>query len=320
MKIFSTIFTIFYFLNFFCFSQSINFLNKTEFLIDTFFEIKIEKVKDGEKILNEAVELVKNLENKLSIFKEDSEVSKLNKNKKYKVSDEVIYVIKKAIYVSEITDGTFDITCKPLIDLYKEKSKENKFPLDREIKESLKRVGWKKIKIKGNTIILLNDAEVDLSGIAKGYIVDKVYEFLKTKGIKNGLINAGGDIYCWGNNPEGKKWILGIEDPFEEEKIIGSFKITNKGIATSGNYKRYLKIKNKKIGHIVNPKTGLPVNEILISVTVIAPDCTTADGLATGIFVLGVEEGLNLVNKLKDIECLIVDKNGKIHKSQNFPL
>ncbi|MCM8803985.1 MAG: FAD:protein FMN transferase [Candidatus Omnitrophica bacterium] len=319
MKIPIKILLIFLFLCFLSFSKSFNFVERTEFLLDTIFEIKIERIKNDKEVLDEAFKLVKNLERKLSIFKEESEVSKLNRYKKYTVSPETIEVIKKSIYVSEITEGAFDITCKPIIDLYKQKSKENRIPTNKEINEILKKVGWEKIKINGNIITLHNDAEIDLGGIAKGFIVDRVYEFLKSKGIKNGIINGGGDLYCWGSNPEGKNWKIGIENPFEEGKIIEIFRITNKGIATSGNYKRYLKIKSKKIGHIVNPKTGLPAEEIPVSVTVIASDCTIADGLATGIFVLGVEKGMELVNGLKNVECLIVDKERRIYKSKNFP-
>ncbi len=319
MRIFKKFFLIFIFFYYLSFSEILNFLNRKEILLDTIFEIKIENVKNAEKLLNESFNLVKNLESRLSIFKEESEISILNKYKKYKVSPEVFEVIKKAIYVSEITEGAFDITCKPIIDLYKAKSKLNEIPSKKEIEEVLKKVGWEKIKIKGDLILLPDGMEIDLGGIAKGYIVDKVAEFLKSNGVKNGIINAGGDIYCWGTNPEKKKWKIGIENPFEEEKIIESFEITDRGIATSGNYKRYLKIKNKKIGHIVNPKTGLPAEKIPVSVTVIAPDCTTADGLATGIFVLGIKKGLKLVNNLKNTECLIIDKNRKIYKSANFP-
>ncbi|MCM8784686.1 MAG: FAD:protein FMN transferase [Candidatus Omnitrophica bacterium] len=301
-----------------CFPQKENFINRTEFLLDTIFNIQIERVENSDTLLNQAFELVKKLEDKLSIFKEDSEVSKLNKYKRYKVSNEVLEVIKKSIYISKITDGAFDITCKKIIDLYKHKSKQNILPTEKEINKVLKETGWKKIKIKENEIFLSDLVEIDLGGIAKGFIVDKVADFLKSKGVKNGIINAGGDIYCWGTNQRNKKWRIGIENPFEAGKIIRSFETTEKGIATSGNYKRYIDIKEKKIGHIINPKTGLPIESSVVSVTVIAPDCMTADGLATGIFVLGIENGLNLVNNLKDIECLIIEKNKKIYKSKNF--
>ncbi|MCS7180008.1 MAG: FAD:protein FMN transferase [bacterium] len=305
--------------NLFCFSKDLVFINKTEFLLDTFFEIKIENSKNSEKFIEEGFELAKKLEEKLSIFKEKSEVSMLNKEKILKVSPEVLEVIKKSIYISKITEGAFDITCKPLIDLYKKKSKKGTLPTEKEIKETIRKIGWEKIRIDGDRIILDKEMEIDLGGIAKGFIVDKVSEFFKKCGIKNGLINAGGEIYCWGLNEKKKKWKIGIENPFEEGGIIESFTLTDKGIATSGNYKRYLKLKDKKIGHIFNPKTGLPVEEIPVSVTVIASYCTIADGLATGIFVLGIEKGINIVENLENVECLIIDKNKKIYKSSKFP-
>lgn len=319
MKKINNFFLVFIILNLNVFSEISKFIVKQEFFLDTIFEIKIEESKDAETILNSAFELVKNLENKLSIYNEKSEISELNKYKRYRVSPEVLEVIKKAIYISEITDGAFDITCKPIIFLYKKKNQEEQMPTEEEIKQVLKKVGWKKIEIKGNEVILKDGSEIDLGGIAKGYIVDKVAGFLRIKGIKNGLVNAGGDIYCWGKNPERKKWKIGIENPFDEGLIIGNFEITNRGIATSGNYKRYIKIKKQKLGHIVNPKTGFPVENIPVSVTVVAPDCITADGIATGVFVLGIEKGLKLINKIKDVECLIIDKDKKIYKSSNFP-
>ncbi|HOK55764.1 MAG TPA: FAD:protein FMN transferase [bacterium] len=312
------IFAFLFIINIFCFSKT-QFINRTEFLLDTVFNIKIEKIENADIILESAFERVKELEDKLSIFKEESEVSRLNKYKKFKVSSELMEVIKKSIYISEITDGAFDITCKKLIDLYRKKNKQNSLPTKEEINKVLKETGWEKIKIKDNEIYLSKNAEIDLGGIAKGFIVDKVFEFLKSKGVKNGIINAGGDIYCWGMNQENKKWKIGIENPFKEGEIIGSFEITDKGVATSGNYKRYMKIKNKKIGHIINPKTGLPVENFCVSVTVISSDCTTADGLATAIFVLGIEKGLKIFEKYKNFECLIIDKDKKIYKSQNFP-
>lgn len=314
------IFLIFFISQFFIFCENIQFKSKIEFSLGTIFEIKIEDIKNSEEILTSAFNLVKNLEEKFSIFKENSEISRLNKLKKINASEETVELIKKAIYISRITGGAFDITCKPVIDLYKRKLKENKLPSKEEIKEVLKKVGWKRIKIKGREIEIGKNMEIDLGGIAKGYIIDKVSEFLKSKGVKNGLVNGGGDIYCWGLNQNRKKWEIGIRNPFKKDKIIGTFKITEKGIATSGNYERYIKIKEKKIGHIVNPATGMPAENLCVSVTVIAPDCTTADGIATGIFVLGPEKGIELSQKIKEIEILIIDKNKKIYKTSQFPL
>ncbi|MCD6408678.1 FAD:protein FMN transferase [bacterium] len=286
--------------------------------MDTFVEIKIEKKPSSEKILENSFKLIKNLEKKLSIFNPESEVSKINKLKKGKVSPVLIEVIKTSFKISEITEGAFDITCKPLIDLYRKSSLKNHLPSPFEIQKTLKKVNWHNVKINGKEIHLLHGAEIDLGGIAKGYIVDKVAEFLKSNGIKNGIVNAGGDIYCFGLNPDGKKWKIGIRDPFDRKKVIEIIKVSDRGIATSGNYERYFKIKNKKLGHIVNPKTGKTVQEFPVSITVIGKTCAEADGLATGFFVLGIKKSIEIANKMKDIEVIIVDRNRKIYTSKNF--
>lgn len=295
-------------------------ITETEIALGTYVEIKIEKKPESKKIIEEAFKKIKEFENKMSIFNPESEISLVNKNKKWKISDDTKQVILKAIEISKLTDGAFDITCKPLLDLYREAKKKNRPPSETEIKKVLKYVGWKKLKIDGNILILKKGMEIDLGGIAKGFIVDKIAEFLKKKGIKNGLINAGGDIYCFGLNPEGKYWKIGIRNPKERSKIIEVINLSGKGVATSGNYERYIKIKKEKFGHIVNPKTGKSTYNIPLSVTVIAPDCATADGLATGCFVLGVKKGLELLNRIKNVEGIIIDENMKIYRTKNFSL
>lgn len=313
---------IFLFCLIFIFTRNVypEFVNETRIALGTFFQVKIEKRKNSAEVIDEAFKKIKKLENKLSIFKPDSEISRINKYGKSAVSPETIEVIKKSIKISEITDGAFDITCKPLIDLYKKCGKEKRIPDEKEIKKVLRKVNWKNVKIKGKEIILKKGMQIDPGGIAKGYIVDKVVEFLKSKGIKSGLVNAGGDIYCWGKNPYGEKWIIGIRNPFEKEKIIGKICITEKSVATSGDYEQYVKIKGRKFSHIVNPKTGKTVQNFPVSVTVIASDCATADGLATGFFVLGEKKSLQIANKIKGVDVFIIDENKRIFKSKNFPL
>ena len=310
------LFVVFLFLLENCYPE---FISETRTALGTFFQIKIEKKNNSSEIINQAFKKVEELEDKLSVFREGSDVYKINKYKKATVSPETIDVIKRSFEISRITEGAFDITCKPLINLYKKCGKEKRLPSKKEIKETLKKINWKDVKITGNEVVLKKGMEIDLGGIAKGYIVDKIVEFLKMKGIKNGLVNAGGDIYCWGKNPEGKRWIIGIRNPFYKDRIIGKISLTEKGIATSGDYEQYIKIKGKKFSHIVNPKTGKTVQNFPVSLTVIAPDCTTADGLATGFFVSGIKKAVEIANKIKEVEVLIVDENKKVYKSKNFP-
>jgi len=320
VRIFKKSYFIVYILTFLSAGNILSYdsISQTEIHMDTYVKITIEKISNYKIILKEAFKKIENLENKLSIFKPDSEISLLNKKGRLSISKDIKGVLHKSLKISQLTDGAFDITCKPLIDLYKKAEKRNFPPTLSEIKKTLKFIGWEKIKIERDFITLKKGMELDLGGIAKGFVADEIVKFLKSKGVRNGLINAGGDAYCFGLNPEGKKWRIGIRNPKEKIKIIKIIEISEKGIVTSGDYERYMKIKGKKYSHIVNPKTGKTVQDFPVSVTIIASDCTTADGLATGCFVLGTKKGLKLLNKIQGIEGLIIDGNMKIYKSKNF--
>lgn len=160
--------------------------------------------------------------------------------------------------------------------------------------------------------------KLDLGGIAKGYAVDKAIEVLKEKGVKNVLVNAGGDMYCLGEGPQGK-WKVGIQHPRKTREIVEVIEISNRGVATSGDYRRYYTILGKRFGHIINPSTGLPVEDIPTSVTIIASDAITADALATGVFVLGPAKGMELINVLPQIEAMIISEKMEILISNGWP-
>ena len=294
------------------------FVSREEPALGTFVSITVEKSSNSEKILDGAFSLIRQLEKKFSVYIPDSELSQLNIKKKIEASDDLKYVIEKSIYISKITGGAFDITVLPLIKLYRVAEKRGMAPSDKEIRDIMQYTGYGKIKIKGNMIEIPDKTELDAGGIAKGYIVDRTAEFLKRQGMIGGLVNAGGDIYCFGENPEGRKWRIGIRDPFHKGRIIKTLYVSNCGVATSGDYERYLYIKGKKYGHIINPLTGRTVQDFPVSVTVIAPDATTADGLATAFFVLGAEKGLALADKLKDVGLFVIDGTGKSYESKNF--
>lgn len=301
-----------------CFKANSNgYISREEFGLGTFITITIEKSPYSETILNHAFDLIKKLEKKFSVFIPENEVSKLNKEKKIKASRELKDVVEKSIYISRKTGGAFDITVLPLIKLYREAEKKGIPPSQKEIEDVLKYTGYQKIKVKGNTIQIPDKTEIDTGGISKGYIVDRVVKYLKGQGIHSGLVNAGGDIYCFGKNPEGGKWRIGVRDPFNKNRILKTIYISEAGIATSGDYERYVYIKGKKYGHIINPLTGKTVQDFPVSVTVIAPDTTTADGFATAFFVLGVGKSLKIAEEM-NLGVFIVDGNGKIYESTKF--
>ncbi len=258
------------------------FLTSTQIIMGTTIEISI--YPSDEKALEEAFNEIKKVDKLMSTYKEDSEVSSLNRQGEMEVSSETLEVIKKALEFSRITKGAFDITCKPLINLWKKARKEMKVPGEEEINKALSLVGYEKIILKGNLVSFKEKGmQIDLGGIAKGYAVDKAIEVLKKKGIKRALVNAGGDLYALGESPKRGKWQIGIQDPRNQDKIFLVIKIKDKGVATSGDYRRYFTIEGKRYSHIVNPKTGQTVEDVPRSVPIVAPEATTADALDTGV-------------------------------------
>lgn len=285
-------------------------LKETEMIMGTLVEITV--IPANEKAIKEAFEAIKKVDALMSTYKEDSEISILNKKGEAQVSGETLEVIKDALRFSELTGGAFDITCRPLINLWKKAKREKKIPTQEEIKEAVSLVDYKKIILEGNQIRLKKKGmQIDLGGIAKGYAVDKAIESLKKNGIKRALVNAGGDLYALGNNPQGKKWQIGIQNPREKDKILDIIKVKNKAVATSGDYRRYFTLEGRRFSHIVNPRTGMTVEDVPMSVTIIGPDATTTDALATGVFVLGPEEGMKLIESLPEVEGMIISEGMK---------
>ncbi len=280
-------------------------LKQTEMIMGTLIEITV--IPANEKAIREAFEALKKVDALMSTYKEDSEISILNREGKAQVSEETLEVVEAAIEFSRLTDGAFDITVGPLINLWKKAKKEEKAPTEKEIEVAISLVGYQRIILEGNEIRLEKKGmQIDLGGIAKGYAVDKAIEALKKNGIKRALVNAGGDLYALGRAPQGGGWSIGIQDPRDEDKIIDIIKVKDKAVATSGDYRRYFTLEGKRFSHIVNPKTGLTVQDVPMSVTIVGPDGTTTDALSTGVFVLGPEEGMKLIESLPEVEGMII--------------
>jgi thiamine biosynthesis lipoprotein len=292
-------------------------LKQTEMIMGTLVEITV--IPTNEKAIREAFEALKKVDALMSTYQEDSEISILNREGRAQVSEETLEVIEDAIKFSNLTDGAFDITCRPLINLWKKAKKEEKVATEEEIEGAISLVGYQRITLEGNQIRLeKRGMQIDLGGIAKGYAVDKAIEALKKNGIKRALVNAGGDLYVLGTDPQGEKWQIGIQDPRDEDKIIDIIKVKDKAVATSGDYRRYFTLEGKRFSHIVNPKTGLTVQDVPMSVTIIGPDATTTDALSTGVFVLGPEEGMKLIESLPEVEGMIISEGMKKLTSQGW--
>ncbi len=284
----------------------------TFFSMDTVVEIKYKgKLPVVEKrIKSEFGRIYK----KFSPSVKTSIVSLINKSGgKIKIDKETAYLIKKSIIFSKKSRGVFDITIKPVIDLWGFEKEEKKVPAKDELEKALKFVSYEKIKLSDGFLEIPEGFEIDLGGIAKGYAVDRCAEIFMKSGVKDFLINAGGDLIVRGVNDKGKRWVVGIQNP-RGGGIIKVFSVKNRAVATSGDYQRYFIKDGIRYCHILSPFTGYPFR-YWISMTVIAEDCTTADALSTAFFGMDykeIEEFLKLNREYKNIKFYGVDSKMKV--------
>jgi len=249
------------------------------------------------------------IENLLSKYKPDSEVSRLNKLGKLRVSPDTFYIIKGAKEFWQASDGAFDITVAPLVDLWGFTDKNYSIPKEERIKNTLRLVGSGKIILhEADNVVefMLSGMKIDLGAIAKGYALDCAVKKLKESGINSCLINAGGQVYCLGDR-FGRPWKIAIKEP-RGTKITSYLQLKDKSVSTSGDYEQYFIKARRRYNHILNPKTGYPADSGVYSVTVIAQDGLTADALSTAIFVSGKEKGLALAKKFSGTEVSIVEE------------
>ena len=253
----------------------------------------------------------------MSTFRKDSEISRFNAHQnvgeKFKISEDFYNVMIVAKMIYEETGGAWDGTVKPLVDLWGFGKSENRhtIPEKSRIAALLSNIGFNNIEIfaghylaKKNTTITL-----DLASIAKGYGVDQVAALIRANGIHNFLVEIGGEVFAAGFRKDGKEWRIGINKPQKNAPIDQVYKVLNlqdKGFATSGDYRNYFEVNQKRFSHVIDPRNGYPVDNGVVSVSIIANTCTFADGLATAVMVLGHKKGIDLVNRLDNAECFIV--------------
>jgi thiamine biosynthesis lipoprotein len=274
---------------------------------------------------NAAIEEVKRIENLISDWIPTTQISTVNNNagiQPVKVDIEVYELVERALKISKLTDGAFDISYASMDRIWKFDGSMKKMPSKDEIKKSVEKVGYQNVilNLKDTTIFLKNKGmKIGLGGIGQGYIADKIKELLKLKDCESGLVNVSGDISTWGKQLDGKPWTIGIINPMNKNKVFATFPLEDTAVETSGSYEKYVSFNGKRYSHIIDPRTGYPATGI-VSISVFAKQTEMADALATGIFVMGVEIGLDFVNQIKGLECIIVDDKGVIHTSKNIDL
>lgn len=272
-----------------------------------------------------AVSEVKRIENLISDWIPTTPISQINQNaglKATKVNDEVFQLVSRALNVSKLTSGAFDISYASMDKIWKFDGSMTTMPSPEEIKKSVERIGYEKVILDPEkSTIFLKEAgmKIGLGGIGQGYIADKVKELLLLKGCKSGIVNVSGDINTWGKQTDGKPWTVAIVNPINKNKVFATFPLIDSAVETSGNYEKYVTFNNIRYSHIIDPRTGYPSTGVS-SVSVFAKKTEIADALATGVFVLGIDVGLNLINQLKGVQCIIVDDKGKIFTSKGIDI
>lgn len=269
----------------------------------------------AQKAALQAFQEIKRIEQLMSPWIETSEVSRLSRSagKEWiKVSPETLEVIQKSQKISKLSEGAFDITIAPLTGLWRKARERGIPPAPEEVKKILDLVNYKNLLTQPERKVFLKKERmvIDPGGIAKGYAVDRAFEILTSLGYKNLIVNAGGDLRAGGLKNH-QPWSIGIQNPRSSEKIMATISMSDSAIATSGDYEKFFVFQGKRYHHILDPKTGYPADECQ-SVTILAKSAMTADGLATAVFVLGPEKGYALCQRLEGVECLIMDRQGRM--------
>ncbi|WP_298487284.1 FAD:protein FMN transferase [uncultured Maribacter sp.] len=272
-----------------------------------------------------AVNEITRIEKLISSWDKNSETTLVNKNAgiaPIKVSNELYELIERSLKISKLTDGAFDISYASMDKIWQFNGTMTQMPKAKQIKQSVAKVGYKNIilnKEESTVYLKQKGMKIGFGAIGKGYAADKAKALLVKKGVISGIINASGDMNTWGKQPNGEEWKVAITNPMDKNKAFALLPITNGAVVTSGNYEKFVMLNGKRYTHIIDPRTGYPSSGI-ISVTIFAPKAELADALATSVFVMGKEVGLNRINQLPNIECVIVDDIGEVTTSKNIKI
>jgi FAD:protein FMN transferase len=301
--------------------------HKTLILMGSRFDLTVVHSNEelGKAYIDTAINEIKRIEKLISSWDPASQTSDINKNagiRPVKVDKELYDLIARSIAISQLTDGAFDISYAAMDKIWKFDGSMTQMPSPEEIKKSVEKVGYKNIvldPIEQSVFLKIKGMKIGFGAIGKGYAADKAKKLLIDKGVPSGIINASGDMNTWGKKPDGTDWTVAITNPMNKHRAFALLPLKQGAVVTSGDYEKYVEFNGVRYAHIINPKTGYPATG-LISVTVFAPSAELADALATSIFVMGKDVGLDRVNQLAMVECIIIDENGGIHHSKHIKI
>jgi len=292
---------------------------KSSYALGTIINLKVYGSK-GETAIKKAIEKLNDIDDKMSAFKEDSEISRITSKAgvmSQAVSKDTFFVIKKAVEYSEILEGTFDPTIRPLVKLWNIGTEQETIPEKVQIDETLKLVNYNDVILdesKNSIMLKQKNQALDVGGIAKGFAADEVRDILYEHNIKSALIDLGGNIFALGSKNDGTHWKIGIQNPFKPRgEYIGILSVKNKSVVTSGNYERYFMKDGKRFHHIIDPKTGYPSQSKIISATIISDNSIDGDGLSTGVYIIGIDKAMKIIEAIDGIGAIFVTEDKKVY-------
>lgn len=297
-------------------------LTKSGFYFDTTVTLTVYGTED-DSILDQCLSLCRDYEQMLSRTITGSDINRVNlgRGEPVEVHAETAALIKQAVAYGQLSGGIFDCSIAPLSALWDFHSEAHRIPSDSKLQSALSHVDYRKIKINKNTVTLEDPLmEIDLGGIAKGFIADQIKEYLESQNISSALINLGGNVLAVGNKPDGSLWNIGIQKPFATAGTsIATASISDQSLVTSGVYERYFEKDGVLYHHLLDPSTGYPFYNDLCSVTILSDSSSEADALSTTCFGLGLEKGMEMIESLEGVEALFVTADEELHYSKNFP-
>ena len=301
--------------------------SESSILMGSSFEITV--VAEDEDFAKESLAIAKKeiirIEDLISSWDQKSETSRINRNAgiaAVEVSKELFDLIFRAQQISKLSSGAFDLTFAAIDKLWNFDGRESEMPNPDTLKASVFNIGYQLIELDEESLTVFlpkKGMKIGFGAIGKGYAADRAKQLLVERGVLGGIINASGDMNTWGTKPDGSSWTIGIVNPMNNKKVFSWFSLEHNAVVTSGDYEKFTQINGRRYSHIIDPRTGIP-SQGIVSCTVFAGKAELADAIATAIFVMGVESGMFLIDQLPDIEAILIDDSGIIHRSKNIEI
>lgn len=296
-------------------------ISRSDFLLNTFVTITLYDTEE-EEILDSCIQLCREYENRFSKTIPASEVYKMNhrtaEEQSFSLSLDAARLLKTGLYYSELSNGSFDLTIEPLSSLWNFSSGNAVVPARGEIEAAAAKVNYQNLRLEDTTLTFLSpDTTLDFGSIAKGFIADRLKEYLVSRGVKRAIINLGGNVLCVGGRSEDTPFLIGLQMPFDEQnQTFANLEINDCSVVSSGVYERNFEVDGVLYHHLLDPNTGYPYDNGLLSVTIISPYSVDGDALSTACFAMGLEEGLELIDSIDDTYAIFMTEDKEIHYSE----